>query len=188
MKRIAIFASGKGTNAKNIIEYFKNNPSVKIEFIVSNNLKAGVIDIAREENVPSCFISRNDLYETDHVLELLTDNHIDLIVLAGFLWKIPEKILKAFPKKIINIHPALLPKHGGAGMYGIRVHESVIASGEKETGISIHYLNENFDEGEILFQKKIPVEENETAASLAAKVQQLEYEWFPRIIERLLAS
>ena len=189
MKHIAIFASGKGTNAKNIIQYFHLNPEIKIEFIICNNPTAGVIEVANEANIPYYLISRKDLYETDRVLDLLKNSNIDLIVLAGFLWMIPEKILETFPKKIINIHPALLPKHGGAGMYSLRVHESVIAAKDKETGITIHYLNEKFDEGEIIFQKSIPVEgEEDTVETIAQRVQELEYEWYPKIIEQLLSS
>ena len=188
MKRIAIFASGKGTNARNIIEYFHHNPKIKIECIVCTNPKAGVIEVANEANIPYYLISRRDLYQTDHVSDLLGSSKIDFIVLAGFLWMIPEKILNAFPNKIINIHPALLPKHGGAGMYGIRVAEAVITSKEKETGITIHYLNEKFDDGKIIFQKSIPVEETDTPETLSQKVHGLEYEWYPKIIEQLLDS
>jgi phosphoribosylglycinamide formyltransferase-1 len=188
MKHIAIFASGAGTNAKNIIQYFHLNPEIKIEFIVCNNPKAGVIEVANEANIPYYLISKKDLYESDRVLDLLKNGNIDLIVLAGFLWMIPEKILNAFPQKIINIHPALLPAYGGAGMYGLRVHKAVIAAKEKETGISIHYLNEKFDEGEIIFQKSFPVKDGDSAETIAQRVQELEYEWYPKIIEQLLAS
>ena len=188
MKRIAIFASGRGTNAQNIIEHFRGNSLVKVECIICNNPKAGIIEIAQKEQVPLHLITRSDLYENDVVLKLLRENKIDLVVLAGFLWMIPEKILDTFPKRILNIHPALLPKYGGANMYGLKVHDAVIANKEKESGITIHYLNEKYDEGEIIFQKKIPVEGGDTAESLAVKIQQLEYEWYPKIIEQLLAS
>ena len=188
MKRIAIFASGKGTNARNIIAYFHHNSIIKIECIVCTNPKAGVIDVANEANIPYYLINRRDLYETDRVLDLLGSSKIDFIVLAGFLWMIPENILNAFPNRIINIHPALLPRHGGAGMYGIRVAEAVVTSKEKETGITIHYLNEKFDDGKIIFQKSIPVEETDTPQSLSEKVHELEYQWFPKIIELLLVS
>jgi len=151
MKRIAIFASGTGTNTENIIEYFSTNPEIKIEFIICNNSKAKVIDVANEADIPYYLITKKDLYDNDRVLDLLKSSNIDLVVLAGFLWMVPEKILNAFPKKIINIHPALLPKYGGANMYGMKVHEAVIANAEKETGITIHYLNEKFDDGEIIF-------------------------------------
>lgn len=188
MNHIAIFASGNGTNAKAIIEYFRQNPDIKIECIVCNNPKAKVINIAQEFQIPYYIISRGDLYQTDHVLELMKNSNIDLIVLAGFLWMIPEKLLQEFSGKIINIHPALLPKHGGKGMYGARIHEAVLHAGEKETGITIHYLNEKYDEGEIIFQKSIPVEETDTPEIITSKVHQLEHEWYPRIIEQLLAN
>ncbi|HYV92303.1 MAG TPA: phosphoribosylglycinamide formyltransferase [Chitinophagales bacterium] len=188
MKHLAIFASGAGTNAKNIIQYFRHKPDIKIECIVCNNPKAGVLQVANEANIPYYLISKKDLYESDRVLDLLKSSNIDLIVLAGFLWMIPEKILSAFPDRIINIHPALLPAYGGAGMYGLHVHAAVVAAKEKETGITIHYLNEKFDEGEIIFRKSIPVEEDDTAETIAQRVQQLEYEWYPKIIELLLAS
>ena len=188
MKHIAIFASGTGTNAKNIIKYFSQNPEVHIECIIVNNPKAKVIDVANEANVPYYLISKKDLFESDRVVELLKKSNVDLIVLAGFLWLIPKNLLKEFPNRIINIHPALLPKHGGPGYYGMKVHESVIAEKEKETGITIHYVNEKFDEGEIIFQKAIPVLEGDTAESIAQKVHKLEYEWYPKIIEQILAS
>ena len=188
MKRIAIFASGNGTNASNIIQHYRQTPDIKIECIICNNAKAKVIDVANEANIPYYLITKKDLYESDRVLELLKSNRVDFIVLAAFLLKIPEKILAAFPKKIINIHPALLPKYGGAGMYGMQVHEAVIAAKEKETGISIHYLNEKFDDGEIIFQQPIPVEENDTAETIAQKVHELEYKWYPKVIEELISK
>ena len=188
MKRIAIFASGNGTNAGNIIQYYRQTPDIKIECIICNNAKARVINVANEANIPYYLITKKDLYESDRVLELLKSSRIDLIVLAGFLLMIPEKILEAFPKKIINIHPALLPNHGGAGMYGMRVHDAVIAAKEKETGITIHYLNDQFDAGEIIFQQPIPVEENDTAETIAQKVHELEYTWYPKVIEELISK
>jgi phosphoribosylglycinamide formyltransferase-1 len=188
MKRIAIFASGSGTNAKKIIEYFDEHPLVKVELIVCNNPKAGVIAIATEKHIPYQLISRADLYETDQVVNLLRIKKIDFIVLAGFLLKIPENILNAFPDRIVNIHPALLPGFGGKGMYGRKVHEQVAASKETTTGITIHYLNKNFDEGKIIFQTAIEIGENESIDSIANKVQKLEHYWYPIIIERLLVS
>ena len=186
MKRIAIFASGAGTNAKNIIQHFHLNPKVKVECIVCNNQKAGVIDVAKQADLPYYFITKHDLYETDHVVELLRESHIDLIVLAGFLWKIPEKILLTYPNRLLNIHPALLPKFGGAGMYGINVHDAVVRAGEKETGVTVHLVNEKFDEGKIVFQRAIKLEEADTAQSVAAKIQQIEYECYPKVIEEFL--
>jgi phosphoribosylglycinamide formyltransferase-1 len=187
MKRIAILASGNGSNARAIIQYFHLNPGVKIESILCNNPKAKVIDVATEFQVPYYLITKKDLYETDHVLNLFENSAIDLIVLAGFLWLVPEKILHAFPKKIINIHPALLPKYGGSNMYGQRVHEAVFNAHDIVTGITIHYLSEQYDEGEIIFQKTCPVNESDTIETIAKKVQELEHEWYPRIIEKLLS-
>lgn len=186
MKRIAIFASGEGTNARNIINYFRNNREIKVECLVSNNSKAKVLNAAIELNVHYFIITRNDLYESERVIGILQRRKIDLIVLAGFLWMIPQNMLDNFPKRIINIHPALLPKYGGANMYGNRVHEAVVASRERESGITIHYLNERYDEGEILFQKKISLDEHDSAEAVAQKVRLLEYEWYPRIIESIL--
>jgi phosphoribosylglycinamide formyltransferase 1 len=188
MKRIAIFASGTGTNARNIINYFHQNPDVNVECIIVNNPKAKVIDIANEANVPYYFISKKDLSESDRVIELMKKSEIDLIVLAGFLRLIPQNLLEEYPNRIINIHPALLPKHGGSGFYGMKVHESVIKAKEKESGITIHFLNEKFDDGEIIFQKSVPVEENDTAESVAQKIHQLEYEYYPKVIEEVLSK
>lgn len=188
MKHLAIFASGTGTNARAILNYFNLNPEVKFECIITNNPKAKVIDIATEFQVPYYIITRDDLYKTDHVLKLLQNLKIDLVVLAGFLWLIPETILHAFPKKIVNIHPALLPRFGGPGMYGGRVHQSVLDAHDKETGITIHYLNEKYDEGEIILQKTCLIDKEDTAESIAQKVHRLEHEWYPRAIEQLLSE
>ena len=186
MKHIIIFASGAGTNARAIMQYFRHYPDVKIEAIICNKPKAGVIDVAQEFQVPYYLITRKDLYETDNVLNLLQRPETDLIVLAGFLWLIPENILQAFPDKIINIHPALLPSHGGAGMYGKKVHESVIHAKDQETGITIHYLNEKYDDGEVIVQKAVAVEPDDTAESIAKKVHELEHAWYPKTIAQLL--
>ncbi|MBP9883855.1 MAG: phosphoribosylglycinamide formyltransferase [Chitinophagales bacterium] len=186
MKHIIIFASGAGTNARAIMQYFRHYPDVKIEAIICNKPKAGVIDVAQEFQVPYYLITRKDLYETDNVLNLLQRPETDLIVLAGFLWLIPENILQAFPGKIINIHPALLPSHGGDGMYGKKVHESVIHAKDQETGITIHYLNEKYDDGEVIVQKAVAVEPDDTAESLAKKVHELEHAWYPKTIAQLL--
>ncbi len=188
MKRIAIFASGNGSNAKAIIQYFRGHQNIRVETVVCNNPKAKVIEVAREFNIPCRLITKQDIYATDDVLNFLKASEIDLIVLAGFLWLIPEKMLKAFPDKIINIHPALLPKFGGRDMYGLRVHESVINAKEKETGITIHFLNEKYDEGKIILQKTCPVDANDSAEDIAHKVQKLEHEWYPKIIESILTS
>ncbi|MEO5673086.1 MAG: phosphoribosylglycinamide formyltransferase [Chitinophagales bacterium] len=188
MQRLAIMASGNGTNAKNIIDHFKDNPEIKTELIICNNTKAKVTEVAQESNIPCYLISKTEFYETHKVPALFHSHRIDLIVLAGFLWMIPENILCAYPEHIINIHPALLPAYGGPGMYGRHVHEAVIAAKEKQTGITIHYLNDQYDAGEIIFQKSIPVEKNDTAETISRKVQMLEYEWYPKLIEKILSD
>jgi phosphoribosylglycinamide formyltransferase 1 len=179
MKKIAIFASGSGTNAQRIIEYFKGHPEISVSMVFCNKPDAIVLERVKKLFVDSMVFSRWEFYETDLVLQKLRDINIDFIVLAGFLWLIPETLLKAYKNKIINIHPALLPKFGGKGMYGIRVHESVIQSGDKESGITIHYVNEKYDEGQIIFQAKCQVEPGDTAESLAGKIHKLEYKAFP---------
>ncbi|HNS16287.1 MAG TPA: phosphoribosylglycinamide formyltransferase [Bacteroidales bacterium] len=186
MKNIAIFASGSGTNAGNIAEYFRSNQDICIKLILANRQDAYVLKRAETFGIPTFVFNRKQFYQTDDVLNILKTNKISLIVLAGFLWLVPENILKAYPHKIINIHPALLPKYGGSGFYGPIVHESVIRSGEKESGITIHYVNEVYDSGQIIFQARCPVEPDDTAESLAQKVHQLEYEYFPVVIEKLL--
>jgi phosphoribosylglycinamide formyltransferase 1 len=186
MIRIALFASGNGTNAQRIIEYFKDHPSVRVEIILSNNPGAFVLERARLAKIPSVSFNRKEFYESNFILDLLTVQGISFIVLAGFLWLIPRNLLEAFQGRIINIHPALLPKYGGKGMYGMKVHEAVIASGEKESGITIHQVNERYDEGEMLFQAKCPVEAGDTPETLAARIHELEYAWFPKVIEEIL--
>lgn len=186
MNNIAIFASGSGTNAQNIIEYFEDNKNVVINRIYSNSKNAYVLERASKFNIPTTVFNRNEFYETDKILDFLINDKTNLIVLAGFLWLIPQNILHRYPNKIINIHPALLPQYGGKGMYGMRVHEAVINSRDKESGISIHYVNEKYDEGEIIFQSKCIVEKADTPESLAAKIHHLEYEHFPKVIEQLM--
>jgi len=181
MKRIALFASGSGSNAENIIRYFSNSSELEFPFIISNRPDAPVHERAKNLKVPSYYFSKSD-FETGKVLKFLQDQAIDLLVLAGFLLKIPENLLTAFPNRIINIHPALLPKYGGKGMYGLYVHEAVVAAGEKESGITIHYVNENYDEGKIIFQAKCPVFPDDSPEDVATKVHTLEYEHFPRVI------
>jgi len=187
MKRISIFASGSGTNAENIINYFSSNPGVSIPLILANKPDAYVLERAKKYNIPTYVFNRETFYNTDDVSNKLLEVNTDMIVLAGFLWLVPDIILKSFPDRIINIHPALLPKYGGKGMYGMRVHETVIASGDKETGISIHFVNEKYDEGKIIFQAKCQIEEHDTPDTIAQKVHALEYEHFPKVIERLLS-
>ena len=183
---VAIFASGAGSNAKKIIEYFENkNTPIKISLIVCNVPGAGVLEIAKSKGIPTLLINKTEFAATGYV-ESLHNADIHFIVLAGFLWKVPEVLVKAYPKAIINIHPALLPKYGGKGMYGARVHEAVIAAGEKESGITIHWVNEHYDEGAIIFQAKCSIDANDTADSLANKIHALEHAHFAPTIEKLL--
>ncbi len=188
MNNIAIFASGSGTNAENIIKYFLNKKSAKVTLVLSNNPKAYVIKRAEQYNIPVKIFNRHEFYETENVLETLISNKIDFIVLAGFLWFVPENILKRYQGKIVNIHPALLPRHGGKDMYGDRVHKAVIEAGEKESGITIHYVNEKYDCGEIIFQAHCRVVPDETVDSLAKKVHELEYRYYPEIIEKIITG
>ncbi|MFH1321035.1 MAG: phosphoribosylglycinamide formyltransferase [Bacteroidota bacterium] len=185
-KNIAIFASGSGTNTENIINYFKNNDRVNIALIISNKKDALVIKRAEKHKIPTFILNREEFYETQNLLTPLNNYKIDLIVLAGFLWLIPNYLIRAFPDKMTNIHPALLPNYGGKGMYGKYVHEAVINAKEKESGISVHYVNERYDEGKIIFQAKCKVYENDTPESLAERLHQLEYEHYPVIIEKIL--
>ena len=185
-KQIAIFASGTGTNAQKIIDHFRDHPSIKVAIIVSNNPDAGVLKIAANENISSLIIEKEKFLHGNAYADELKKNKIDFIILAGFLWKIPVALLKAYPHKIINIHPALLPKYGGKGMYGNKVHEAVLANKEKESGISIHYVDEIYDHGKIIFQAKCAVLENDTADSLAQRIHALEHEHYPRVIEDLV--
>jgi phosphoribosylglycinamide formyltransferase-1 len=186
MKNIAIFASGSGTNAENIAAYFEHHPGIRIALILSNKPDAFVLKRAEKFSIPTFVFDRQLFYQTDEVLRILLTNRIDLIVLAGFLWLVPRNILAAFPNRIINIHPALLPKYGGKGFYGMIVHEAVIGSGDKESGITIHYVNEIYDAGQIIFQARCPVDPSDTPDSLAHKVHDLEYRYFPEVIEKLL--
>jgi len=186
MNNIAIFASGSGTNAQNIADYFKRSDKISVSLILSNRADAFVLERAKLLGIKSCVFSRQDFYESDLVLNILLENNIDLVVLAGFLWLIPDNLLSAFPGRIINIHPALLPKFGGKGMYGEKVHQAVIESGEKQTGITIHYVNAHYDEGEIIFQKSIDILPGDTSDSIAQKVHTLEYNHFPRVIEEVI--
>ena len=186
MKNIAIFASGNGSNAENICRYFFKNKSANVKLILTNNPKAGVIERAENLGVVSVIFDRNTFYYSDEILDTLKENNIELIVLAGFLWLIPVNILEAYKNRIINIHPALLPKYGGKGMYGHFVHEAVIAASEKKSGISIHFVNAKYDEGQIIFQAEVNVAKDETPESLAKKIHELEYGYFPKIIEKIL--
>lgn len=185
MKRIVIFASGSGTNAENIIKYFKNSTVATVVQVLTNNQHAKVLERAKNLNIKSLCFNKKAFAEDDIILNLLK-KEADVIVLAGFLWRIPAKIVEAFPNNIINIHPALLPKYGGKGMYGMNVHNAIIENNDKETGITIHFVNENYDEGAIIFQEKVSVEPNDTAEMIANKVHELEYEYFPKVIEQVI--
>ena len=185
MKRIVIFASGSGTNAENIIKYFQKSNVANVVRVLSNKKDAKVLDRSNSLNVSCMYFSRNDFYDSDKVLNLLVEE-ADFIVLAGFLWRVPENIIKMFSKKIVNIHPALLPKYGGKGMYGMNVHNAVVENKEKETGITIHYVNKHYDEGAIIFQAKTEVDKLDTPEDVAQKIHALEYEHFPKIIEKTI--
>jgi phosphoribosylglycinamide formyltransferase-1 len=184
--KIAIFASGSGSNAENISRFFKQHSGIEVCLFLTNKPDAPVIERAKKLGIPCFIFSRDDFYNSDRVVNELREYNIDFIVLAGFLWLIPSALIHNFPKRIINIHPALLPKYGGKGMYGTRVHQAVIENGEKESGITIHYVNAEYDAGAIIFQAKCPVDSKETPESLAQKVHKLEYEHFPRVIEKVL--
>ena len=186
MRNIAIFASGSGTNAENIIRYFSNKNSAKVSFVLSNKRQALVLKRAEALNVPTVFFDHNDFYVTGAVSDYLASYKIDFIVLAGFLWLVPENIIEKYRGRIINIHPALLPAYGGKGMYGEVVHKSVIANHEQESGITIHYVNKKYDDGDIIFQARCRLDPDETPESLAKKVHNLEYVHFPKIIEELV--
>jgi len=186
MKRIVLFASGSGTNAQRIIEYFKDHATIEVVLVLSNKPKAQVLERATRLKVSAFSFNRTAFYDSSQVLDLLKLNKPELIVLAGFLWLMPESIIKAFSGKIINIHPALLPAYGGKGMYGSHVHEAVVAAGEKESGITIHEVTEEYDKGSILFQAKTALTPEETPESLAAKIHELEYKHFPQVIETFL--
>ncbi|EON75664.1 Phosphoribosylglycinamide formyltransferase [Lunatimonas lonarensis] len=185
MKKIAILASGNGTNAEAIIEYFKSVPTAKVVLIGSNNEGAYVLERAKSHQIQSFTFSKKEL-ENGSVKAFLLIKGIDLIVLAGFMMKVPEDLINVFPKAIVNIHPALLPKYGGKGMYGMHVHCAVKEAGEKETGITIHWVNEHYDEGEIILQEKVVITEDDTPEQIAQKVHELEYKYYPKVIESLI--
>jgi len=187
MINAAIFASGEGTNAENLFTYFANDPRIKIKLVVTNKDSAGIVVRAEKHKKNVQIVSKAALENySEQLIEFLKVEKIDLIILAGFLLKIPEAFVKAFPNKIINLHPALLPKYGGAGMYGANVHKAVIANKEKESGITVHYVNEEYDKGEIILQAAISLDENETPETLSKKIQQLEFEHLPKAVEKFL--
>lgn len=186
MKRIAIFASGSGSNAQRIVEYFEDNNEIEVSLILTNNENAYVLERASALEVPAYVFDREMFYNSNQVCDILKKIGIDYIVLAGFLWLIPDNILEGWPNHIVNIHPALLPKFGGKGMYGDKVHNAVIEAGEKETGITIHYVNEKYDEGAVIFQESFDISPDDTPDSIAEKIHVLEHEHFPVVIDDLL--
>jgi len=185
---IAIFASGSGSNAERIMEVFKNRKDISVKALFSNNPSAFALERAQKFSVPTFVFTREEFFNSPKVLEILESKKIDWLILAGFLWLIPDNLLKAFSNKIINIHPALLPAYGGKGMYGMRIHNAIIDAQEKESGISIHFVNEKYDEGEIIFQAKCTIELHDTAETLAKKIHTLEHRHFPVIIENLIKA
>lgn len=183
---IAIYASGAGSNAQQIIRHFEGSSKAKISLIVCNKPGAGILQIADKENIPTLLIDKEPFFQGDAYIPELKQKGIDLIVLAGFLWKIPPALIRAYPDRIVNIHPALLPNYGGKGMYGRHVHEAVIRNGEKESGITIHYVDEQYDHGSTIFQARCPVLPDDSPETLAKRVQELEHRHFPQVIEDLL--
>lgn len=186
MKRIAILASGSGSNAEKICEYFANRTDVEVSLILTNNPQAGVILRARKLHIPVVVFDKKTFYETERIVELLKNDQTDFIVLAGFMMLIPEFLVKEYANRMVNIHPALLPKHGGKGMYGHFVHEAVVSAKELESGITIHYVNEHYDEGNIIFQVTCEVLETDSADDVAKKVQVLEHQFYPKIIDEVV--
>jgi phosphoribosylglycinamide formyltransferase-1 len=184
MINLAIFASGAGSNAENLIRHFEKHAHIRICLVLSNFSDAPVLKRVEKFGMPTHVFNKMDFYHSDAVLKKLQEYHIQYIVLAGFLWLVPENLLAAFPDRIINIHPALLPKYGGKGMYGMQVHRAVIANAERETGITIHQVDAKFDHGKILFQAQCAVDSHDTPESIAAKVHMLEYWYFPEIVEK----
>ncbi|TPE44989.1 phosphoribosylglycinamide formyltransferase [Pontibacter mangrovi] len=185
-KNIVIFASGSGSNAQRLLEHFEHHPQIRVAALFSNNPKAYALKRAETFHVPAFLFSRDEFYNTDKVLEQVQAFKPDLIVLAGFLWLVPNNLLRAFPNRIINIHPALLPRYGGKGMHGINVHTAVIQAREPESGITIHYINEEYDKGEFILQERCPVQPADTPEELAARVLQLEHKHLPEVVEKLL--
>ncbi|MBY0543771.1 MAG: phosphoribosylglycinamide formyltransferase [Sphingobacteriaceae bacterium] len=185
-KRIAIFASGSGSNAQKLMEHFKRNPDIEVALVLTNNSDAYVLQRADSFEIPSHVFDKHEFYKTDNIIDLLKNLGIDLIVLAGFLWLIPNNLIQEYPNRIINIHPAILPKFGGKGMYGDFVHKAVMEAEEPEGGITIHYVNENYDEGEYIYQAKYRIEKDDNLEMVKFKGQQLEHLHYPRIVESIL--
>lgn len=183
---LAIFASGNGTNAESIIKHFAGHPVISVKVVLSNKTDAKVLERAAQYGIPTVTFPKEELYHTDKIESLLEKLEVEWIILAGFLLKVPKKMLLLFPDRIINIHPALLPKYGGKGMYGMHIHRAVVAAGETETGITIHFVNENYDEGAIIFQEKVLLDKSDTPEDVAKKIQLLEHIYFPKVIEKTI--
>lgn len=188
MKRIAIFASGAGSNAEQLILRFKNSPAVQVSLVVCNKPEAGVLNIAKHHHIDTLLIDKETFFRGVSYIPLLEEMKIDWIVLAGFLWKIPAALIAHWPQRIINIHPALLPKYGGKGMFGAHVHQAVLEAGEKESGITIHYVDEHYDHGTTIFQATCPVEPTDTVESLSQRIHAVEHEHYPRVVEELITN
>jgi phosphoribosylglycinamide formyltransferase-1 len=185
-KRIAIFASGSGSNAQKLMEHFKRSNEIEISLVLTNNADAYVLQRADNFEIPTHIFDKNEFYKTDEIIDLLKNLEIDFVVLAGFLWLIPKNLIYAYPGRIVNIHPAILPKFGGKGMYGDHVHNAVMAAGETEGGITIHYVNENYDEGEYIYQARYRIDKNDNLEMVKFKGQQLEHQHYPRIVETIV--
>lgn len=185
-KKIAVFASGNGSNAEQIFKHFQDDVEIEVSLLLSNKKDAFVIERAKNYNIPVKTVSREVFYNSFEVVSLLQELEIDLVALAGFLWLLPENLIQAFANRIVNIHPALLPKYGGKGMYGMYVHEAVLKAGEKESGITIHYINDKYDEGEIIFQKECKINEGDKPEDVAVKIQRLEHQYYPKVIGDIL--
>jgi len=188
MQHLAIFASGTGSNAHKIIEFFQGSTEIKVALVVSNKRDAGVLGIARSHDIPTYVTDRKTFYDTTDLLEVLHEYSVDFIALAGFLWLIPSYLVHAFPRKIVNIHPALLPKYGGKGMYGRHVHTAVQAAGETETGMTIHFVNEHYDEGDVVFQARCPVLPSHSPDDIAHHVLALEHAHYPEVIRKIMRN
>jgi phosphoribosylglycinamide formyltransferase-1 len=187
-KKVAVFASGNGTNAEKIFDQFKDHPQIEVALLFANKAGVGVLERAKRYKIPSLVFNRADFYHSDVVLKRLKEEQIDLVVLAGFMWLVPEQLVNAFPDRIVNIHPALLPKYGGKGMYGMHVHEAVKAANEMETGITIHFVNQHYDEGSIIAQFACAIDPNDSATEIARKVQLLEHENYPKVIAEVVLN
>lgn len=188
MKKIAVLVSGSGSNAENLVKYFRKGDLARVTLILSNKREAFALERAQRLGVPSLYFDRSEFYNSSKILETLKEQEIDWVVLAGFLWLVPNEIIEAYQGRIVNIHPALLPKYGGKGMFGMKVHNAVVENGERETGITIHYVNSRYDEGNIIFQAKTEVLKDDTPEMVAEKVHTLEYEYFPKVVESVIAA